>query len=142
MTTLLAARKAAFIFNYLRDNCCEITLSWDDGYEFVGAFWRAFPDRNGRESARETREGLSRAARRLYRACRELHEDGWLERWILANNELADPYHEPRWQHVYRLVLHGRRDLKLGRKTPWDLAARWSGIPAERIQRAELEERP
>jgi len=134
MTSLLAARKAAFIFNYLRDGHCEITLSWDDGADFVEAFLQAFPDRSGRKDD----PALERASKRLYRACKELAEDGWLARWVLPNQELADPWREPRWQHVYDLGHGAKRRLRDYGETPFTLAAAWSGIPAERIEEASL----
>lgn len=125
MTSLLAARKAAFIFNYLRDGHCEITTTWDDGADFVAAFLRAFPDRTGNVND----AALARAAKRLYVACKQLVADGWLDRWVLPNSDLSDPWREPRWQYVYALPA----DLKDRGATPEALAARWSGVAADRI---------
>ncbi len=134
MTSLLAARKAAFIFSYLRDGHCEITTSWDDGAEFVTAFLLAFPDRTGNTDD----AALARAAKRLYVVCKQLAADGWLDRWVLSNSDLSDPWHDPRWQYVYALAHHAKRDLKdRGAEV---LAARWSGVAADRISDAALEE--
>ena len=132
MTSLLAARKAAFIFNYLRDGHCEITTSWDDGADFVQAFLCAFPDRTGNAND----AALARAARRLYVTCKQLVADGWLDRWVLSNSDLSDPRRDPRWQYVYALANHAKRDLKDRGATPEELAARWSGVASERILEA------
>jgi hypothetical protein len=129
MSSILAARKAAFIFNYLRDSHCEITTTWDDDMDFVQAFLRAFPDRTG--TVDDT--ALDRAAKRLYVVCKQLVEDGWLDRWVLPNSDLADPRREPRWQYVYALAYHTKRDLKDRGATSEVPAARWSGIALDRI---------
>lgn len=129
MTSLLAARKAAFIFDYLRDGQCEITTTWNDGADFVLAFLGAFPDRTGNADD----AALARAAKRLYVACKQLVEDGWLDRWVLSNHDLCDPWREPRWQYVYTLVPHAKRDLKDRGATPEALAARWSGVAVQRL---------
>lgn len=131
MTSFLAARKAAFIFKYLRDGHCEITTTWDDGADFVQAFLHAFPDRTGNAND----AALARAAKRLYVACKQLVEDGLLDRWVLPNSDLSDPWREPRWQYVYGLAHHAKRDLKDRGVTPEALAARWSGFAADRIRR-------
>ncbi len=134
MTSILSARKAAFIFNYLRGSHCEITLSWDDGADFVEAFLGAFPDRTGKKDD----PALRRASKRLYTACKELYEDGWLERWVLPNSELSDPWHDPKWQHVYDLAHHAKRALRDRGETPVIMAARWSGVPADKIEDAAI----
>lgn len=134
MATLLAARKAAFIYRYFlnhslggtdqyghyRSVSLEATTTYDDGLDFVVAFDRAFPGK-----ANDPNHTLASA--RLRRFLKTLHDDGWLDRNRVSNHDQYHPQQEPNWQFVYRLPPDIIDKLKKGEISPEHFAEKWSG---------------
>lgn len=123
----LSCSKAAFVFRYLFERSigsasyhCEVSLSYDDGMDFVVSFGEMFPGRC-------TDTNHVNAQKRLYALAKRLVDDGWLDRWRVSNHDQYHPRNEPNWQYVYALKPCLLRDLRSGKLTPESAAERWGG---------------